>query len=152
MRTKAFLVLLALALSSVATLGNHHSFSAYFDQFRPVVATGTIVKVDWVNPAVFIHLRVDDNATGQSTMWAFEGQAGPNGMKSKGVTGDLFKEGDQLTIVAFMGKPDTNLSETVADPILAARVKASRFASIAQFEFPDGRRLPVVDYVPPISR
>jgi hypothetical protein len=65
----------------------------------------------------------------------------------------MFKEGAGLTAIGFMGKPATNLSETVADPELAARVHAERAASIAQFEFPDGRRFPVVSHVPqPLSR
>jgi hypothetical protein len=66
MRIRAFLFSLALAASSVAALANHHSFSAYFDIQRPFSVTGTIVKVDWVNPAVFVHLRVEDRATGQT--------------------------------------------------------------------------------------
>ena len=152
MRIRAFILSLALAASSVAVLANHHSFAAYFDSQRPFSVSGTIVKVDWVNPAVFVHLRVEDTATGQIETWAFEGESA-NFMRTRGLDSSMFKEGDRLTAIGFMGKPGTNLSETVADPELAARVRAEKAASIAQFEFPDGRRFPVISNVPqPLPR
>jgi hypothetical protein len=151
MRIRALILSLALAASSVAALANHHAWSPYFDSQLPFVASGTIVKVDWVNPAFFLHLRVEDKAAGHVTVWAFEGESA-NYMRSRGLSPDMFKEGAPLTVVGWMGKPGTNLSETVADPELAARVRAGRAASIAQFEFPDGRRFPVVGSVPQIPR
>jgi hypothetical protein len=149
MRIRALIFPLALAALSTAGLANHHSFSAYFDSQRPVSATGTIVKVDWADPAVFVHLRVEDKRTGQTTTWAFEGES-VNAMRGKGLFGDMFKEGAQLTVTGWMARPGTNLSETVANPELAARVRAESAASIAQFEFPDGRRFPVVSQVPQV--
>jgi hypothetical protein len=136
----------------VPALANHHSFSAYFDSQRPFSATGTIVKVDWVNPAVFVHLRVEAKATGQVTTWAFEGES-VNAMRGRGLSGDMFREGGQLTVIGWMARPGTDLSETVANPELAARVRAESAAYAAQFEFPDGRRFPVVSQVPdPLAR
>jgi hypothetical protein len=143
MRLRAFVFSLALVLTSSAALATHHAFTPYFDLQRPFSATGTVVKVDWVNPAVFVHLRVEDKATGQVTTWAFEGES-INAMRSRGLDGSMFKQGDQLTVIGWMGKPGANLSETVADPELAARVRAESAASAAQFVFPDGRQFPVV--------
>ena len=152
MRIRAFVFSLMLAASSVAVLATHHSFAAYFDSQKPFSVSGTIVKVDWVNPAVFVHIRVEDKATGQTETWAFEGE-GVSAMRSRGLDGSMFKEGEPLTAIGFMGRPGTNLSETVADPELAARVRAEKAASIAQFEFADGRRFPVIANVPqPLPR
>ena len=147
MRIRGLALSLILSGLSVTALGNHHSFSAYFDSQRPFSVTGTNVKVDWVNPAVFVHLRVDDKATGRTTTWAFESES-VNYLRTKGLDGGMFKAGDQLSVIGWMGKPGTNLSETVAEPELAARVRAESAASVAQFQFADGRRFPVVENVP----
>jgi len=143
------MLFIATALTALTALANHHAFSAYFDTQRPVRVTGTIVKVDWVNPAVFVHLRAADGASGQSTTWAFEGESS-NSM-ARYLSPSMLKAGDTVTVVGWMGIPGTNLSETVADPELAARVRAERAASIAQFEFADGRKVPIVTNVPDIQ-
>jgi hypothetical protein len=147
MRIRVLLFSIALAASTVAALASHHAWAPYFDSQRPFASTGTVVKVDWVNPVVFVHLRVEDQVTGQATVWALEGES-VNAMRSRGLSGDMFKVGDRLSVIGWMARPGANLSETVADPELAARVRAERAASVAQFEFPDGRRFPVVSNVP----
>jgi hypothetical protein len=152
MPIRALIFLVALAASPVATLASHHAWSPYFDSQRPFSVTGTVVKVDWVNPVVFVHLRVEDKATGQVTTWAFEGES-VNAMRKWNLSGDMFKEGAPLTVIGWMGRPGANLSETVADPELASRVRAERAASAAQFEFSDGRRFPLGSNVPePLTR
>jgi len=69
-------------------------------------------------------------------------------MGGRGLNQSMLKAGDTVTLVGWMGIPGANLSETVGDPELAARVRAERAASIAQFEFADGRKIPVVSNVP----
>src|SRR6188508_2772107 len=74
MRIRA-LIFLLLLVASAATAFTHHSFAAYYDMQRPVSVTGTIVEVDWVDPAVFVHLKAEDKATGKITTWAFEAES-----------------------------------------------------------------------------
>ena len=51
----------------------HHAFAAEFDADRPVEFSGTVTKVEWVNPHVWIHVDVNlDN--GSTEPWAFEGR------------------------------------------------------------------------------
>jgi hypothetical protein len=38
----------------------HHSVSGQFDVNKKVVLTGTVEKVDWVNPHIYVHLNVSD--------------------------------------------------------------------------------------------
>jgi 2,3-bisphosphoglycerate-independent phosphoglycerate mutase len=38
----------------------HHSVSGQFDVNKKVVLTGTVEKVDWVNPHIYVHLKVTD--------------------------------------------------------------------------------------------
>ena len=42
-----------------ATVSAHHAFAAEFDAERPVEFTGTVTKVEWVNPHVWIHINVN---------------------------------------------------------------------------------------------
>ena len=54
-----------------ATVSAHHAFAAEFDAERPVEFTGTVTKVEWVNPHVWIHINVNLDAGGTEE-WAFE--------------------------------------------------------------------------------
>ena len=50
--------------SVVEPVQAHHAFAAEFDAERPVEFSGTVTKVEWINPHVWIHLDVttDDGA------------------------------------------------------------------------------------------
>ena len=37
----------------------HHAFAAEFDADSPVEFRGTVTKVEWINPHVWIHLDVE---------------------------------------------------------------------------------------------
>ena len=70
MKRSAPAVLALLALTAPA-LG-HHSETAEFDQNVPVKVTGTIVKVEWLNPHVWFYINVKDEATGEVKNWGAE--------------------------------------------------------------------------------
>jgi hypothetical protein len=42
----------------------HHSVSGQFDVSKKIVLTGTVEKVDWVNPHIYVHLKVTDEKGG----------------------------------------------------------------------------------------
>lgn len=54
-----------LARSSLA----HHSITGQFDISKSVTLQGTIVKVDWINPHVYVFLEVA-GSHGHRTTWA----------------------------------------------------------------------------------
>jgi len=56
---------LSFSLQAIA----HHSVSGQFDVNKKVVLTGTVEKVDWVNPHIYVHLKVMD-ANGQAAVWS----------------------------------------------------------------------------------
>jgi hypothetical protein len=144
MRMKA-LVFSAFLFGCVATsLAVHHSFAPYYDGQHPFSITGTIVRVDWVAPAVFVHLKVEDKVTGKTTTWAFEAESFKHLEAAFKLSKDMFKEGSVITIVGFRTWPGADVSKTVADPELAARVRAESQAAIAQFEFADGKKVALV--------
>ena len=66
-RCGAVILTALLALSSPA-LG-HHSVLGQFDVSKTVMLKGTISKVDWINPHVYVFLEVEE-ASGRPTTWA----------------------------------------------------------------------------------
>jgi len=151
MRIRA-LIFLLLLVTPAATAFTHHSFAAYYDTQRPVSVTGTIVKVDWVDPAVFVHLKAEDKATGKITTWAFEAESHKYLEKAFGLSKEMLKEGSTITIVGYSTRRGADVSDTVANPELAARVRAETQAAIVQFEFADGKKIPIMNFVPEIPK
>jgi len=145
-----FFTLVGLAASAFA----HHSFTGYYSLDRPVSVTGTIVKVDSTNLAAFVHLRVEDKATGKITMWAFEAESFRLLESAFKLSKDMLKEGSTITIVGY-GKSSSGLdvADTVTDnPEVAARVRAETQAAIAQVEFADGKKIAIMKNVPEIPK
>jgi hypothetical protein len=107
MRLK-YLGILAIAGGLMAALpvAAHHSFAAQYDSQQMMTLTGTVNKVEWTNPHIYIHLDVKD-ASGKVTTWALEGYP-PNTLKRTGFTRALLKEGETLTITAYKAKDGTN--------------------------------------------
>lgn len=75
MKAKLFLVSV-LFLVSAAPLLAHHAFTAEFDRTQSFTATGTVTKLEWMNPHIWIYLDVKD-ANGKVTNWGFQGGRRP---------------------------------------------------------------------------
>lgn len=87
----------------------HHAFSAEFDASKPVTLSGTVTKMEWVNPHVWMHIDVKD-AAGQVVTWAIEGGA-PNSLFRRGIRKDSLPLGILVKVEGFMaksGKPVAN--------------------------------------------
>jgi hypothetical protein len=84
----------------------HHSFAAEYDSQQLMTLTGTISKLEWTNPHIYIHLDVKDSA-GKVTTWALEGYP-PNTLKRTGFGRELLKEGSKITITAYKSKDGSN--------------------------------------------
>jgi hypothetical protein len=62
----------------------HHSFTAEFNGDKPIELKGTMSKVEWINPHIYLYLDVKD-ANGKVTTWSIEG--GPTRhMRDAGIT------------------------------------------------------------------
>jgi len=102
----ASLVFAGLLLGAVAPAFGHHSFAAEFDDKQPVTLKGSVVKVDWMNPHIWVYLDVKDEA-GAVAHWQCEGGA-PNGLTRQGWGKASLKTGDEVTIQGFRAKDGTN--------------------------------------------
>jgi hypothetical protein len=104
---KAKLAVFAMGLLSAAVpMLAHHSFSAEFDNTKKVVLKGSVTKVDWLNPHIWIYLDVKDEA-GKVASWQCEGGA-PNSLTRNGWTKNDLKKGDAVTINGTLAKDASN--------------------------------------------
>ena len=63
--------LLVAAVLGAAHPRAHHSFAAEYDSKKPVTLTGTVTKVEWLNPHVRFYADVKDQ-DGAVHNWEFE--------------------------------------------------------------------------------
>lgn len=105
MRTKLVSFTAGLLLAAAMPMLAHHAFSAEYDRTKPVKVTGTVSKVEWLNPHVWFYVDVKDD-TGKITTWGFSG--GPPGMLQRsGITKDALKVGDVITVEGFRAKDNS---------------------------------------------
>ena len=71
MRNRIFLsAVLAVLLAGAS--GAHHNMSALFDFGQRFTRTGTLSKIDWRNPHIYVFVDVR-NEQGQVETWSYEG-------------------------------------------------------------------------------
>ena len=103
--------LLALLISIVilipVSLAAHHAFAAEFDRAKPVKVQGSVVKVEWTNPHIWIYLDAKDEK-GAIAHWQCEGGS-PNTLTRQGWTKESLKQGDQVTIDGYRAKDGSNV-------------------------------------------
>jgi hypothetical protein len=110
MRGRRFLgcfAALGALLAAHAALA-HHSFSVEFDANKPLKMTGTVTKVEWMNPHTWFYVDVKDDQ-GNVTNWGFE-LASPNILMRKGWSPSSMKAGDVVTVEAFGAKSAANIA------------------------------------------
>ena len=99
------LVTLSLAALGLAAVSAHHSIQAQFDINKTIMISGTVAKVEWINPHSYLTLNVKDD-TGKVQKWAFEmasaGQLRGTGL-SRADRGGL-KLGDEVTVTALASR------------------------------------------------
>jgi hypothetical protein len=97
------LLILGLLLAGPASA--HHSVQAQFDIHKTFTVSGTVAKVEWINPHSYLTINVKD-ADGKVQKWAFE-LGGPGALRRAGMSredrGGL-KPGDEVTASGLAAK------------------------------------------------
>jgi hypothetical protein len=97
------LLLLGLLLAGPALA--HHSVQAQFDIHKTFTVSGTVAKVEWINPHSYLTINVKD-VDGKTQKWAFE-LGGPGALRRAGMSredrGGL-KPGDEVTASGLAAK------------------------------------------------
>ena len=93
-RIVALAVGAGLLLTSISFVA-HHSISAEFDTNKRVTFTGTVKKVDWMNPHIYTHVDVKE-ADGKIITYKVEGGA-PNALFRQGIRPESLPAGTIVT-------------------------------------------------------
>ena len=110
MKSKLLAVVVAglgLLLCTVPMLA-HHSFAAEYDSSKPITLTGTVTKVEWMNPHARFYIDVKAEK-GEMNNWELE-LGSPNGLMRQGWTRNSLKKGDQVTISGSLAKDGSKLA------------------------------------------
>lgn len=103
----------------------HHSPSAIFDMTKKVNVTGTLTKVDWVNPHIVVLMDVQKDGATES--WKFESNP-PAWFRQVGVTRNDFAKA---------------LGQTVTVEVVKA-IDGSHYGYMQKITMPDGTAMELV--------
>jgi Family of unknown function (DUF6152) len=106
-RTIAVVVgVVILTAAATVRLAAHHSFAAEFDAKQPVLFKGTVTKMEWINPHVWIHMNVTQ-PNGKTEAWMVEGGA-PTVLFRRGFSKTSLQAGTQIVVDGYRAKDGTN--------------------------------------------
>ena len=133
MRSTVGLVGLSLMLvaTAIASLSAHHSPSAIFDMEKPIAVTGTLTRIDWINPHIVIAVEARGVA-GKIDHWTFESNP-PSWYRSVGLA-------------------RADFAKAVGQTVTVGGVRArggTLFGYMRKIKMPDGTSLELVNSADP---
>ena len=94
---------IGLCLAGTAvTVVAHHAFAAEFDAKKPVEFTGTVTKMEWINPHAWIHIDVK-KPDGTVEKWMIEGGT-PNTLLRRGFNKKSLLPGTVIIVDGYQAK------------------------------------------------
>src|SRR2546429_5490495 len=92
--------------AAAAPILAHHAVSAELDRNKPITFTGTVTKVDWMNPHIYTHIEAKD-ANGKTVVYQVEGGA-PNSLFRNGWRPDSLKVGEVVSVTGSRAKSEAS--------------------------------------------
>jgi hypothetical protein len=86
----------------------HHPFAAEYDVNKPVTLTGTLARMEWVNPHGWIYIDVKQ-PDGTVKQWTVE-TSGPGQMNRRGLKKTDTVDGMSLVIKGYQSRKDPTLA------------------------------------------
>src|SRR5205809_2934417 len=80
----------------------HHAFAAEFDANKPLKLTGTVTKMEWINPHAWIHIDVK-KPDGKVEQWMIEGGT-PNTLFRRGFSKTSLLPGAVIVVEGYQAK------------------------------------------------
>lgn len=88
----------------------HHAFSAEFDRDKPIEVTGTVTRVEWMNPHARIYVDAPDPDLDNAVVnWDFE-LGSPNNLMRQGWTRNSLREGQKVTVNGWRARNDPHVA------------------------------------------
>jgi hypothetical protein len=97
-------VLAAAALCAAQPAFAHHPFAAEYDASKPVTLTGTLARMEWVNPHGWIYIDVKE-PDGKVKQWTVETN-GPGQMNRRGLKKADTIDGMPLVVKGYQSRND----------------------------------------------
>jgi len=93
-----------VALLATVSVQAHHSPSAIFDMAKHVSVTGTLMRVDWINPHIVLSVEAKGDS-GKVEQWTFQSNP-PSWYKSVGLARADFAKaiGQTITVQAVKAR------------------------------------------------
>ena len=115
-----------LTLIAVASVSAHHSLTAVFDMGRRISVTGTLTKIDWINPHIVVAIEAKNDG-GKIDHWTFQSNP-PSWYRSVGLARADFAKA---------------LGQTVSVEGVRGR-EGMLFGYMQKIAFPDGTSLELI--------
>jgi hypothetical protein len=107
-RMLGLVVMVGVAVALAPLLSAHHSFAAEYDANKPLTLTGTVTKVEWMNPHARFYVDVKDRK-GVKTTWNLE-LASPNVLRRNGWKRDTLTIGDEVVVEGSAAKDGSKMA------------------------------------------
>ena len=130
MNPKLFVAAAALGLLAWVPLSAHHSVAGEFDPTKSVTVTGTVSKVEWVNPHSRVHFDVK-GADGKVTTWSVE-LAARNVLERNGWRGNALKIGEVITVTGDQARSGAPMMNARARELEALQKGGAKYYPIVR--------------------